>query len=235
MKISELVRKTGVSKETIHFYLREGLLKKPRKTDKNVASYSNQHVEQIKIIKGLQDNHFLPLSVIKQILNKKVGTGKANWMALKLISQHMRPVDLILGEIDLEGTDAFLKQTGLSEKWLDILIGWQIITPHEEKGKILYTRLDAQLGKLVTTMDELGFGPKDGADPEILKRFKDTIVESLHQEVEPWMKRTLEKSSIKKVMEKGIQLSELMGLFLFYMYHKVALKEIEETLKKENK
>ncbi len=232
MKISELVQKTGVSKETIHFYLREKLLKKPRKTDKNVACYTNQHVEQIKIIKGLQDNHFLPLSVIKQILNKKVGTGKANWMALKLISQHMRPVDLILGESDLEGTDAFLEQTGLGQKWLDILVGWQIITPLKQQGKTFYSSLDVQLGKLVTAMDALGFGPKDGVDPEILKRFKDTIFESLHQEVEPWMKRSLEKSSIKSVMEKGIQLSELMGLFLFYMYHKVALKEIEETLKK---
>jgi hypothetical protein len=86
----------------------------------------------------------------------------------------------------------------------------------------------------MTALDNLGFGPKDGTDPEILKRFKDTIVESLHQEVDPWMKQSLKKNSIKKAMEKSMQLSELMGLFLFYMYHKVALKEFENYLKKEN-
>jgi DNA-binding IclR family transcriptional regulator len=32
MKISELVKRTGVPKETIHFYIREGLLRKPRKS-----------------------------------------------------------------------------------------------------------------------------------------------------------------------------------------------------------
>ncbi|NNL75879.1 MAG: MerR family DNA-binding transcriptional regulator, partial [Desulfobacterales bacterium] len=32
MKISQLVKRTGVPKETIHFYIREGLLRKPRKS-----------------------------------------------------------------------------------------------------------------------------------------------------------------------------------------------------------
>ena len=60
MKIRELVKKTGVSKETIHYYIREGLLRKPRKFGKNVAEYNENHVEQIRIIKALRDNYFLP-------------------------------------------------------------------------------------------------------------------------------------------------------------------------------
>ena len=42
MKISELVKQTQVSKETIHYYIREGLLPRPRKLGKNVAEYTTR-------------------------------------------------------------------------------------------------------------------------------------------------------------------------------------------------
>jgi DNA-binding transcriptional MerR regulator len=52
MKISELVKITDVSKETIHYYIREGVLRKPRKTGKNTADYNETHVDQIRTIKA---------------------------------------------------------------------------------------------------------------------------------------------------------------------------------------
>ena len=42
MKIGELVKQTQVSKETIHYYVREGLLPRPRKLAKNVADYEGR-------------------------------------------------------------------------------------------------------------------------------------------------------------------------------------------------
>ena len=68
MKISELASKTKVAKETIHYYVREGLIPRPRKMGKNVADYSQVHVEQIQLIKQIQDNFYLPLSLIKEIV-----------------------------------------------------------------------------------------------------------------------------------------------------------------------
>ena len=40
MKISTVVKRTGVPKETIHFYIREGLLRKPHKSGVNIADYN---------------------------------------------------------------------------------------------------------------------------------------------------------------------------------------------------
>ena len=54
MKIGELVKRTGVPKETIHYYIREGLLRKPRKSASNTADYTRAHVEQIRLIKELR-------------------------------------------------------------------------------------------------------------------------------------------------------------------------------------
>ena len=69
MKISELSEITGVARDAIHFYIREGLLPKPVKTKKNMAYYDQSYVDRIKFIKELQNKRFLPLHVIKQILS----------------------------------------------------------------------------------------------------------------------------------------------------------------------
>ncbi len=56
MKISTVVKRTGVPKETIHFYIREGLLRKPHKAGINHADYNENHVKQIRFIKELRNN-----------------------------------------------------------------------------------------------------------------------------------------------------------------------------------
>ncbi len=70
MRIAELSRRSGTTKETIHFYLREGLLRKPKKTSRNMAYYDETHVEQLKLIKRLRTESYLPLSVIKKVLDE---------------------------------------------------------------------------------------------------------------------------------------------------------------------
>jgi DNA-binding transcriptional MerR regulator len=67
-KMAELVRRTGLKRETIHFYINNGLLPRPSKAERNVAYYDESYVERIRQIKELQLKYFLPLSVIKEIL-----------------------------------------------------------------------------------------------------------------------------------------------------------------------
>jgi DNA-binding transcriptional MerR regulator len=66
--MAELVKRTGIKKETIHFYISNGLLPKPPKTERNVAYYDDSYVERIRQIKELQLKYFLPLKLIKEIL-----------------------------------------------------------------------------------------------------------------------------------------------------------------------
>lgn len=67
-RIAELSRRTGTPRETIHYYVRIGLLRKPKKSSKNMAWYDDGHVEQLKLIKRLRTESYLPLSVIKKML-----------------------------------------------------------------------------------------------------------------------------------------------------------------------
>ncbi|MFH2132567.1 MAG: MerR family transcriptional regulator [bacterium] len=225
MKISELVKKTGVSKETIHYYIREGLLRKPRKTGRNVAQYSEEYVDQIQTIKALQDNHYLPLSVIRRVMKKNRGATPEQQASLRIMTEHFRPIDRLLDEKNLDGTDAYLKATGLGERWLQRMIDWGIITPQEEEGKVTYSSLDITLGKLITTMDRLGFGPKDGTDPGNLKQSFEFVAKYLHRDTQALVVKKSREMSLDDFMEKAAQFSEVMGLFLYYIYQKISMAE----------
>ncbi len=66
--MKELAARAGVSREAIHFYLREGLLPEPERPKRNVAYYSEEHVVRLQVIKRLQEEHNLSLREIKQRL-----------------------------------------------------------------------------------------------------------------------------------------------------------------------
>src|SRR5205823_1944211 len=71
LKMSELAERSGVSAATIKHYLREGLLGSADevvRTSRNMAYYPQEFVERVKLIKQLQEERFLPLKVIKEIL-----------------------------------------------------------------------------------------------------------------------------------------------------------------------
>lgn len=67
-RIAEVVRRSGVTKETIHFYLREGLLPPPRKTARNAAFYGEEHLHRLRLIRSLREEHLLPIKAIKSLL-----------------------------------------------------------------------------------------------------------------------------------------------------------------------
>jgi DNA-binding transcriptional MerR regulator len=72
LKISELAERSGVSVATIKHYLREGLLGDEDdvlRTSRNMAYYPVQFVERVRLIKRLQEERFMPLRVIRDVLD----------------------------------------------------------------------------------------------------------------------------------------------------------------------
>ena len=67
-KISEIAERADVPVATVRHYLREGLLPEPVKTSKNMAYYPPQFVDRIRMIKQLQEERFMPLRVIRDLL-----------------------------------------------------------------------------------------------------------------------------------------------------------------------
>ena len=71
LKISELAERADVPVATVRHYLREGLLPEPVKTSRNMAYYPPEFVERIRLIKQLQEERFMPLRVIRELLENE--------------------------------------------------------------------------------------------------------------------------------------------------------------------
>jgi DNA-binding transcriptional MerR regulator len=73
LKISELAEAAEVPVATVRHYLREGLLPEPVKTSRNMAYYPPEFAERIRLIKQLQEERFMPLRVIRELLEAANG------------------------------------------------------------------------------------------------------------------------------------------------------------------
>ncbi len=82
LKMRDLERATGVGRETIRYYIREGLLPQPERPGRNVAWYDDGFVDRILVIKDLQRKRFLPLHAIKAMVGGEVPPSRAEVDAL---------------------------------------------------------------------------------------------------------------------------------------------------------
>ena len=228
MKIRDLVQHTGVSKETVHFYIREGLLPKPLKRGRNIAEYDDSYVERIHFIKELQDRHFLPLAVIKNILKKQKNSSE--WQSLlNLQREYFRPIDQFLPN-EISGEEPFLKATGLGKKWLVKMEEWEIITPVVRNGQKVYSQDDITLGKLIVEMDSIGLGAVEGFDPEALKRYRDKFREIVISSHKHYIEVALGKLMPEEFSKRVVRGREIMSIFFYHLYRKLSREEYRKVL-----
>jgi len=219
MKISQLVKRTGVPKETIHFYIREGLLRKPRKSGVNTAEYNEGYVDQIRLIKDLRDNYYLPIPEIKKIIKDFKKQSRSDQAVSQFYSRFFRPADRLLAK-EVVGKEAFREATGLGIKWLNKAEEWGVITPEICNGERIYSPDDLAVGKLMVDMDRLGFGPKDGFDPEDLRHIAEFVKKYVVTVFQKYYQNNLEKLTSKEYVERGSQFHEVISLFFYHLYRK---------------
>jgi DNA-binding transcriptional MerR regulator len=99
LKISELAERSGVSAATVKHYLREGLLGDEDdvlRTSRNMAYYPEYFVDRVRLIKRLQEERFMPLRVIRQVL------GEDPDRALRLIELEDRILERAIEASEVE-------------------------------------------------------------------------------------------------------------------------------------
>ena len=229
MKISELVKKTGVPKETIHFYIREGLLRKPRKSGINSAEYGERYVDQIQLIKDLRDNYYLPIPEIRKIVKKYKKQSPSDQAVSQFHSKFSRPMDRLL-TAEVIGRDAFREATGLGRKWLSKAIQWGLLSPESRDDEEVFSADDVAIGKLMVDMERVGFGPKDDFDPEDLKYMANFIRGYVDNSLNKYYKTNLEKLRSEDYSEKASHYHEIISLFFYYLFRKYARKQVDRLL-----
>jgi DNA-binding transcriptional MerR regulator len=180
LRMRELAEATGVSAGTIKHYLREGLLPEPVKTSRNMAYYPREFVERIKLIKQLQEERFLPLKVIKEILED--GRGEHGPERLRaLIELEDRVLERALRGQDSSGLSesAVKKRYRVPGEALERLEKLGVITPRIRNGGRHYGPDDLQIIEAVERMRASGYSEALGFtvyDTLIYKRHLEQLV-----------------------------------------------------------
>ena len=69
LQIGEVAERTGVTQRTLRFYEERGLLKPPSRMEGGFRLYSEEDVQRVEQIKGLQRLLGLSLAEIKEMVN----------------------------------------------------------------------------------------------------------------------------------------------------------------------
>jgi len=147
VKMSTLARLSGVPAPTIKHYLREGLLPGAAlKTGRNMALYDPGLSERIKRIKALQREQFLPLRVIKSVLEGKPSPEAAEAIERALAS--MAPHET--------RTRAELLASGAREADLAFFESLGLVTPVRVDGEDTFSGDDLSLFRILAASRRAG-------------------------------------------------------------------------------
>ena len=171
MRMRELESRSGVGRETIRFYIREGLLPEPARAARNSASYSEAHVERLGLIKRLQEERFLPLAVIRGLLD---GADAApSWLA----PEAFPGLDAVLRDrIDHDAqrvvAQSLIDAGAATQDTLDEATAGGIVTV--DAAGTLAAR-DAAILRVLGDLDRIGFRRDRGFTPGMVGMYQDFV------------------------------------------------------------
>jgi DNA-binding transcriptional MerR regulator len=183
MKMKELERETGIGRETIRYYIREGLMPAPERPKRNVALYGAAHVARLKLIKRLQSERHLPLSLIKTIVANEAenpATGFEAFIGLEsrlgpLLSEGSALGPRLLADV-LEAVAMSMEDARRLEE-LDV-----ITVERRADGEWLNAR-NARLLELIGKSRAVGFTPEAGYSVEIYGIYAEVMNVLAHRSV----------------------------------------------------
>jgi DNA-binding transcriptional MerR regulator len=180
LKMSELAEASGVSAGTIKHYLREGLLPEPVKTSRNMAYYPPEFVERIRLIKQLQEERFMPLKLIKSVLDEDPDRAKA------LVELEDRILERALaGEQKRVSAAELRSRYPVPQEVLDRLAELGVLEPNR-RG---YAALDVEIVEAISRFRAGGYDERIGFTVYDTLRYKRALEGLVKEEVQVLMDR----------------------------------------------
>lgn len=166
MKMRELEAKTGVNRETIRVYFREGLLPDPDRPARNVADYGDEHARAIIALRKLQRESGMTLPQIKAMLNGERPDRALGASAFPHLEELVSSrVGVKQGLVALAALAEQTPKAPVDAQALDRIGIIELIDARE--GKML-SITDAGLVNIWGRMRKVGFDEEHGFPPEIL-------------------------------------------------------------------
>jgi DNA-binding transcriptional MerR regulator len=218
LRMGELARASGVSAATIKHYLREGLLPEPVKTSRNMAYYPADFVERIRLIKQLQEERYMPLRVIKDLLEEDPERARA------LIELGDRLLEHALASESKRVSAAEVRDRyDIPQEVLDRLAELEVLTP-DGNG---YSPTDVRIIEAISRFRAGGYEERIGFTVYDTLRYKEAMASLVKQEVDVLMERLAGEMDLDEAMtliEAGNQpLNDLLAA----MHTKALVAELE--------
>jgi DNA-binding transcriptional MerR regulator len=217
LRMGELARASGVSAATIKHYLREGLLPEPVKTSRNMAYYPAEFVDRIKMIKQLQEERYMPLRVIKDLLEEDPDRARA------LIELGDKLLEHALAGESERISAAEVRRYDVPEDVLERLAELGVLTPDGDG----YSPSDVRIVEAISRFRAGGYEERIGFTVYDTLRYRDAMAALVKQEVDVLMERLageMDPDEAMALIEAGNQpLNDLLAA----MHTKALVAELE--------
>jgi DNA-binding transcriptional MerR regulator len=156
LKIGELAREAGVSRETIHFYLREGLLPPAEKVNARVSYFGQSHLARLRLIKAFQQAH-VPLARIREQFE-----GLSRFGSPETPATTERALAVVTEFLSLDGDEPpvtpveVAERAGLALEELTRLEVLGVLQPQAGEHGPVYTSAEIEAGLAARTIMDQG-------------------------------------------------------------------------------
>lgn len=193
LKMRELEQETGIGRETIRFYLREGLLPEPERPKRNVARYGQVHVDRLKTIKRLQQERFLPLSVIKTIMKAQDGDDESGIGAFIGLENALYP---LLGDpknLEPREVSAVAQDIGMSLADVQELIEMGFVHPDMRDGVQWLDSRNARIVALWQQIRDTGFTEELGYTVDVWRIYVEFLDWLVREEIQTFYEKLAQR------------------------------------------
>lgn len=223
LKMSELAQASGVSAGTIKHYLREGLLGAGDdgvlRTSRNMAYYPPEYVERIQLIKRLQEERFMPLRLIRQVLDEDPERAQA------IVDTEDRIIERALERRAGDGrlsVEEVRERYAVPQDALDRLAELEILTPDEDG----YERDDVAMVEALSRFRAGGYDESLGFTVYETLRYREALQPLVEEEVRALLDRLAgevdEDQAVEIIVAGTEPLRELIGA----MHSKLLIAEL---------
>jgi DNA-binding transcriptional MerR regulator len=220
LKMKELAEASGVSAGTIKHYLREGLLPEPVKTSRNMAYYPPEFVERIRLIKQLQEERFMPLRVIKSMLDDDPERARA------LVELEDRILERALaGEQARVSAAELRRRYEIPQEVLDRLAELGILTP-AGRG---YGPRDVEIVEAIGRFRAGGYDERIGFTVYDTLRYKRALEELVEEEVQILLERLAGEMDPDRAVELIAAGAEPLNDLIAALHQKLLVAELRRV------
>jgi DNA-binding transcriptional MerR regulator len=224
LKMSELASASGVSAGTIKHYLREGLLGSGEavvRTSRNMAWYPPEFVERVRLIKRLQEERFMPLAVIREMLAEDPERLRA---LVAVEDRILEAASAAAASRDRVSREALLARYDLPAVVLDRLEEIGVLTPAADG----YDADDVAIIEAVVRFRAGGYDEAIGFTVYDTLRYREALAPLVQEEVRTLLDRLAGEVEVEQavaIISSGREpLRELIGA----MHSKLLLAELEK-------